>query len=89
MSKYSHEQVILRKEYNPYTKEWEPVIFYRDLSQVRIGFIECFNGAHNDATLAYYRKTKKCRLVEAAHLLQILKGNYNIIPVIKKRLAFK
>ena len=48
---------ILRKEKNPYTGEFEPIVFFPEFSAM-FGKVVCYDGCHNEADINYYAKTK-------------------------------
>lgn len=83
-------EIILRKEKNPYTKQYEPIIFFRDISHLKHTInVECFDGCHVEASIYYYLKCKPATIEESKELLNIFKGIYNDYEIIiKKKLKY-
>ena len=83
-------EIILKQEKNPYTKQLEPIIFFRDIKHLKGNKIECFDGCHEEATLNYFWNCKPATIKECENLLKTFKSLYNDKNIsIKKRLTFK
>ena len=71
-------KVIFRKCKNPYTNEWEIVAFFPECIAT-YGHVMSYMhvGQHGEASLEFYRTTKKATPEEYADLLEELKGVYH------------
>ena len=84
-------KVIFRKAKNPYTKEYEVIAFFPQIS-ANFGNILSYMhiGQHSEATLEFYWETKKATEEEYKPLLNELNGIYDdCILEVKQKLNYR
>ena len=71
-------KVIFRKAKNPYTHEYEVIAFFPEASANYGNILSYMHiGQHSEASLEFYRITKKAAKEEYKPLLEELKAIYN------------
>lgn len=83
-------KVIFRKEKNPYTKKWNVVAFFPELTAT-YGKIVTYRhiGQHSEGYLDWYWETKKVTEEEYKPLLDELNGIYDdCILVVKQKMNY-
>ena len=80
---------ILRKEKNPYTGKFEPIVFFPEFSAM-FGKIVCYDGCHNEADINYYAKTKPATPSEYPDFWKKFMQVYDDVEIIlHKRMNYK
>jgi hypothetical protein len=67
-------------EYNPYSRQWEAVLFLLDAPATK-GCIGSYVGAHSEASLDYYRtNTRLPKVMDEKKACEALVAEYRLLP---------
>lgn len=83
-------KVIYKKEYNPYTKQWNILAIFPEL-EANYGRLQCFcrEEGWNECTYDYYWKCKSTKAEEYAELHEYLQAEFDEPLEIRKRISTK